>query len=133
MYWRNIIPVFLVHTFNIKSILYFVNYIIELSKRYQLVIYLFFRLQIMKEWNDLQQKYEDLRKTDKATADQFKKKMTHRFQVGIGRNVCSLSSVAPLCSCFVHWILLFVINCCSLILFGFQVFEEASRALKFNS
>lgn len=36
--------------------------------------------KIMKEWSELEERYQDLRKKDQRGADQFKNRMTHRFQ-----------------------------------------------------
>ena len=34
----------------------------------------------MKDWSDLEEKYQDMREKDPASAEDFKKKMTERFQ-----------------------------------------------------
>ena len=39
-----------------------------------------FFLQVMKDWSDLEEKYQDMREKDPASAEDFKKKMTERFQ-----------------------------------------------------
>lgn len=35
----------------------------------------------MKEWSELEERYQELRKKDQREADKFKGRMTHRFQV----------------------------------------------------
>ena len=37
-------------------------------------------LQVMKDWSDLEEKYQAEREKDPAVAEDFKKKMTERFQ-----------------------------------------------------
>ena len=34
----------------------------------------------MKDWSDLEEKYQEMREKDPAAAEDFKKKMTERFQ-----------------------------------------------------
>ena len=34
----------------------------------------------MKDWSDLEEKYQEMREKDPASAEDFKKKMTERFQ-----------------------------------------------------
>ena len=34
----------------------------------------------MKDWSDLEEKYQDMREKDPSAAEDFKKKMTERFQ-----------------------------------------------------
>jgi len=34
----------------------------------------------MKDWSDLEERYQDMRQNDPHAADDFKKKMTQRFQ-----------------------------------------------------
>lgn len=34
----------------------------------------------MKDWSDLEEKYQDMRQTDPRGADEFKQRMTQRFQ-----------------------------------------------------
>merc|ERR1712184_45394 len=36
--------------------------------------------KVMKDWSDLEEKYQDMREKDPASAEDFKKKMTERFQ-----------------------------------------------------
>lgn len=35
----------------------------------------------MKDWSDLEEKYQDMRSSNPTDAQSFKKKMTQRFQV----------------------------------------------------
>ena len=37
-------------------------------------------LQVMKDWSDLEERYQDMRAEDPAQAEDFKKQMTERFQ-----------------------------------------------------
>jgi amyloid beta A4 protein len=37
-------------------------------------------LQVMKDWSDLEERYQDMRTNDPKGADEFKKRMTQRFQ-----------------------------------------------------
>ena len=37
-------------------------------------------VQVMKDWSDLEEKYQDMREKDPSSAEDFKKKMTERFQ-----------------------------------------------------
>ena len=39
-----------------------------------------FSSQVMKDWSDLEEKYQDMREKDPAAAEDFKKQMTERFQ-----------------------------------------------------
>ncbi|KAA0191230.1 hypothetical protein HAZT_HAZT001662 [Hyalella azteca] len=39
--------------------------------------------QILKEWSELEVRYQELKKSDPHGADQFKERMTHRFQVSL--------------------------------------------------
>ena len=39
-----------------------------------------FLFQIMKEWSDLEERYQDLRTKDPRGAEEFKRRMTQRFQ-----------------------------------------------------
>lgn len=39
-----------------------------------------FNLQVMKDWSDLEEKYQDMRAKDSKAAEDFKKQMTERFQ-----------------------------------------------------
>lgn len=39
-----------------------------------------FSLQVMKEWSELEEHYQEMRLKDPKSADEFKKKMTNRFQ-----------------------------------------------------
>ena len=36
--------------------------------------------QVMKDWSDLEEKYQEMREKDPSSAEDFKKKMTERFQ-----------------------------------------------------
>merc|ERR1712080_89301 len=36
--------------------------------------------KVMKDWSDLEEKYQDMREKDPSSAEDFKKKMTERFQ-----------------------------------------------------
>ena len=36
--------------------------------------------QVMKDWSDLEEKYQDMRDNDPSAAENFKKQMTERFQ-----------------------------------------------------
>ena len=36
--------------------------------------------QVMKDWSDLEERYQDMRSEDTASAEDFKKQMTERFQ-----------------------------------------------------
>lgn len=38
------------------------------------------RFQVMKDWSDLEEKYQDIRAHDPVAADAFKRWMTARFQ-----------------------------------------------------
>ena len=42
--------------------------------------FFFFSFQVMKDWSDLEEKYQEMREKDPASAEDFKKKMTERFQ-----------------------------------------------------
>ena len=37
-------------------------------------------LQVMKDWSDLEERYQDMRSEDPTSAEDFKKAMTERFQ-----------------------------------------------------
>ena len=37
--------------------------------------------KVMKDWSDLEEKYQEMRERDPADAEEFKKQMTERFQV----------------------------------------------------
>jgi len=37
-------------------------------------------LKVMKDWSDLEERYQDMRTNDPKGADEFKKRMTQRFQ-----------------------------------------------------
>lgn len=37
-------------------------------------------LQVMKDWSDLEERYQDMRTSDPKAAEEFKKRMTQRFQ-----------------------------------------------------
>ena len=37
-------------------------------------------IQVMKDWSDLEEKYQEMRNKDPSAAEDFKKKMTERFQ-----------------------------------------------------
>ena len=39
-----------------------------------------FLFQVMKDWSDLEDKYQEMREKDSNGAEEFKKKMTERFQ-----------------------------------------------------
>lgn len=45
----------------------------------------------MKDWSDLEEKYQDMRLADPKAAQSFKQRMTARFQV------CIASSVLRIC------------------------------------
>ena len=36
--------------------------------------------QVMKDWSDLEERYQDMRSEDPNSAEDFKKAMTERFQ-----------------------------------------------------
>ena len=40
----------------------------------------FLMFQVMKDWSDLEERYQDMRSEDTASAEDFKKQMTERFQ-----------------------------------------------------
>ena len=42
--------------------------------------YILFCFQVMKDWSDLEDKYQEMRDKDPSAAEDFKKKMTERFQ-----------------------------------------------------
>ena len=37
-------------------------------------------LKVMKDWSDLEERYQDMRAEDPTSAEDFKKQMTERFQ-----------------------------------------------------
>ena len=37
-------------------------------------------IQVMKDWSDLEERYQDMRSEDPTSAEDFKKAMTERFQ-----------------------------------------------------
>ena len=41
---------------------------------------LLFVSQVMKDWSDLEERYQDMRAEDPTSAEDFKKQMTERFQ-----------------------------------------------------
>jgi len=43
-------------------------------------IFVLQRFQVMKDWSDLEEKYQDIRAHDPVAADAFKRWMTARFQ-----------------------------------------------------
>ena len=55
-------------------------------------------VQVMKDWSDLEERYQDMRAEDATSAEDFKKAMTERFQktvqVGEWRPTLSLSPLA---------------------------------------
>lgn len=50
----------------------------HLSLRCSLLIIDIF--QVMKDWSDLEERYQDMRTSDPKAAEEFKKRMTQRFQ-----------------------------------------------------
>lgn len=45
----------------------------------------------MKDWSDLEEKYQDMRLADPKSAQTFKQRMTARFQVGTLMSYCRQS------------------------------------------
>ena len=46
----------------------------------------------MKEWSELEERYQELRRKDQRGADQFKTRMTQRFQVHLSNPVVVTSN-----------------------------------------
>lgn len=53
---------------------------ISIYKTLELLKYFFFYLQVMKDWSDLEEHYQEMRLKDPHMAEEFKQRMTLRFQ-----------------------------------------------------
>lgn len=51
-----------------------------ISRDTSVEIFVLQRFQVMKDWSDLEEKYQDIRAHDPVAADAFKRWMTARFQ-----------------------------------------------------
>lgn len=48
--------------------------------------------RVMKDWSDLEEKYQDMRLADPKAAQSFKQRMTARFQVCLSQFICNQST-----------------------------------------
>ena len=48
-------------------------------------------VQVMKDWSDLEERYQDMRAEDQTEAEDFKKQMTERFQKTVQVNIIGWS------------------------------------------
>lgn len=59
--------------------------------------------RVMKDWSDLEEKYQDMRLADPKSAQTFKQRMTARFQVSVLR-LCLCPACVFFCFVFVSFV-----------------------------